>query len=156
MQLPAISSRVIKPLPKSKRKAKDPQPAPKPKMRLPEGAIRKVEWTYGNAPVKRLAYGVVPYKGAKIKLTAHERMHLLYVSPERHIIAYWDRRPADHRMLPNIRKHLGIEAHHLGSPVNRAMAKRLPEHEREALAVCDRCCRAGKWSIRLRLIAPPL
>ena len=104
-------------------------------MRLPEGAIRKVGWTYGNAPVKRLAYGVVPYKGAKIKLTAHERKHLLYVSPERHIIAYWDRRPADHRMLPNIRKHLGIEAHHLGSPVNRAMAKRLPEHEREAIAV---------------------
>jgi hypothetical protein len=38
-------------------------------------------------------------------------------------------------MLPHIRKHLGINAHHLGNPVDRAMAGRLLEHEREAIAV---------------------
>jgi hypothetical protein len=38
-------------------------------------------------------------------------------------------------MLPHMRKRLGVNAHHLGSPVNRAMVGRLPEHERHAIAV---------------------
>jgi hypothetical protein len=73
----AISTGVIQPLPKSRRNAKGPKPAPKPKIRLPEGAVPKVEWTYGKGHAKRLAYGVVRHKGAKAKLTAHERMQLV-------------------------------------------------------------------------------
>jgi hypothetical protein len=44
------------------------------------------------------------------------------------------RQPEDQRKLLNIREHLGVEIHHLGSPATQATARRWPEHEGKAIS----------------------
>ncbi|KAJ9098014.1 hypothetical protein QFC20_006045 [Naganishia adeliensis] len=83
---------------------------------------------------KRLGYGVEqPY--GKVNWTASDLMQNVYIDSDQHIIAYWEKRANDYCTLGRIRVHLAVNSHQPGSAINRAMAKRLPEAEQNAIAV---------------------
>jgi hypothetical protein len=79
-QLPALLFRVMKPLPKSKRNTKSQKPVPKPKVILPRGWCQGCGMGVGRVSGKRHAYGVAMREASKTRLTAHERIHLVYAS----------------------------------------------------------------------------
>ncbi|KAJ9096555.1 hypothetical protein QFC20_006413 [Naganishia adeliensis] len=131
MELPEIAPRVTKPLPKGKSHAK----VAKPKIAMADGSIVAIEWQCpNNGHNKRLGYGVEQPCG-KVSWTAYDLMQNVYIDPDQHIGAFWEKRANDYRTLGRIRVHLAMNSHQLGSAINRAMAKRLRQAEQNAIAV---------------------
>jgi hypothetical protein len=107
---------------------------------LTTGVITRAQWNYPHNGInRRLGYTVTQLNG-NVRTSAFERMDREYFNHEEMIILFWNTRrvPTDRRTIPRIQNHLASVSDNLGSAINRAIANRLGEDERNAIALLIR------------------
>jgi hypothetical protein len=107
---------------------------------LTTGVITRAQWNYPHNGInRRLGYTVTQLHG-NVRTSAFERMDREYFNHEEMIILSWNTRrvPTDRRTIPRIQNHLASVSDNLGSAIDRAIANRLGEDERNAIALLIR------------------